>query len=183
MDPQDGENPEPPITRQLVSSEPLVQEARWPPPGREASPPSWPAFLLRVLVFVLCPWRWLSARRHARRLDKWRTRMQEQWDFDIRCKSGGSRPLPESEEEFLQRVYLLVKAEFAGMTTRVPTWKMYSGLKRRRWSGRTLEDRAARRLVAYMYWALVWKCLWFDFLDTVREYIGSKLLLSRFGPE
>ncbi|EFQ29881.1 hypothetical protein CGRA01v4_03569 [Colletotrichum graminicola] len=155
----DGENPEPPSTQQPISTEPLVQEARWLSPGHEVSPPSWPAFSLRVLVFALCPWRWLSARRHARRLHKWRTRLQEQWDLDIRGKHGESRPLPESKEEFLQRVYLSAKAEFAGMTTTVPTWKMYAGLKDRRWPGRTLEDRAAKRLVAYMYWVLVWKCV------------------------
>ncbi|KAK2019634.1 hypothetical protein LZ32DRAFT_653062 [Colletotrichum eremochloae] len=172
MAPWDSENQEHPITQQSINMESLVQEARWPLPGREASPPSWPAFFIRVLVFVLCPWRWIPTRRHARRLDKWCTRLQEQWDLDIWRKHGESRPPLESEAEFLQRVYLLVKAEFAGMATRVPTWKMYLELKGRRWSGRTLEDRAAKRLVAYMYWALFWKCVWIDFLDTVWEYIG-----------
>ncbi|KAK1981724.1 hypothetical protein LZ30DRAFT_781830 [Colletotrichum cereale] len=172
MAPRDGKDPEPSVTQQPINMEPLVQEARWSPSGREASPPSWPAFFLRVLVFVLSPWRWLSTRRHIWRLNKWRTRLQEQWDLDIRGKHGEPRPLPESEEEFLQRVYLLVKAEFAGMATRVPTWGMYLELKGRRWSGRTLEDRAPKRLVAYMYWALVWNCIWLDFVDMAREYIG-----------
>ncbi|KAK2002039.1 hypothetical protein LX36DRAFT_697815 [Colletotrichum falcatum] len=179
MAPRGGENREPPITQQPINMEPLIQDARWPLPGREESPPSWPAFLLRVLVFVLCPWKWLAARRHARRLDKWCTRLREQWDFDISVKHGESRPLPEDEEEFLLRVYLLAKVEFAGMETRVPTWKMYSELKGRRWSSATLENQAAKRLVAHMYWALVWKCVWHDLVETAREYIEKADYFTR----